>query len=181
MLRAYHRLVRRWIVLGAAAVIAAVVGAWLSAPDAGAAYASLRQSAGELVPGTLDVYLEPPPAGFSPRMTPNAAYGERAAPRETHDVSMTLALVRQGLPELGNVRRAGPAWVLVNHGVCYFTSKGDLISPARASGGRRDGCTPKNLFLQVLDAQTGDQLFTVGGFDPSGRWSPQRGAADGAA
>jgi hypothetical protein len=167
----------RWIVLGGATVLALGGAMWLSTPDGGTTYPSLRQAGEELVPGTLDVYLEPAPASFSPRLTPAAAYDERAAPHARHDVSMTLAFVRQGLPELGNVRRAGPAWVVVNHDVCYFTSKGDLISPARATGGRRDGCTQKNLFLQVLDAGTGDQLFTVGGFDPSGRWAPRRVSA----
>jgi hypothetical protein len=167
---------RRTIALGSAIVAAVCAAVWLSAPPRAVAYASLRLARQQLVPGTLDVFLEPAPVDFRPIVSPSEAYRDRAAAHTSHDVSVSLAVVRQGLPEVGPVRRAGPAWIVVNHDVCYFTSKGDLISPARASGGERDGCTPRNLFIQVLDARTGDQLFTIGGFDTSGNWSPLRAA-----
>jgi hypothetical protein len=167
---------RRWLFLGVAVAMAAAA-AWMWWPERATAYASLRQSKQERVPGTLDVFLEPAPEDFTPVLSPAAAYRERAAAHDRHPVSMTLAVVRQGFVEDGSLRRAAPAWVVVSRDVCYFANKGDLISPARASDGRRDGCTPKNLFFQVLDATTGKQLFTVAGFDPSGRWAPTRAVA----
>jgi hypothetical protein len=169
---------RRRLVLGAAMVAVGVTAVWLSTTNHAAAYASLRLAREQLVPGTLDVFLEPAPPEYRPAVTPTAAYRSRASAHTSHDVSVSLAMVRQGLPQVGPVRRAGPAWIVVNHDVCYFASKGDLISPARASGGKRDGCTEKNLFIQVLDARTGDQLFTIGGFDTSGRWAPVRAASE---
>jgi hypothetical protein len=165
---------RRWLFLGVAVAMAAFA-AWTWWPERAVAYASLRQSAQERVPGTLDMFLEAPPADFAPVLSPAAAFRERAAAHDRHPVTMTLAVVRQGFAEDGSLRRTSPAWVVVSRDVCYFASKGDLISPARASDGRRDGCTLKNLFFQVLDARTGSQLFSVSGFDPSGRWAPARG------
>jgi hypothetical protein len=167
---------RRWLFLGVAVAMAAVA-LWTWWPERAIAYASLRQSTQERVPGTLDVYLEPPPAGFAPVLSPAAAYRERAAAHDRHPVSMTLAVVRQGFAENGSLRRAAPSWVVISRDVCYFANKGDLISPSRASDGKSDGCTPKNLFFQVLDARTGTQLFTIAGFDPSGRWAPARGGS----
>jgi hypothetical protein len=165
---------RRWLFLGVAVAMAAAA-AWMWWPEGATAYASLRQSKQERVPGTLDVFLEPAPEEFTPVVSPAAAYRERAAAHDRHPVSMTLAVVRQGFEEDGSLRRASPSWVVVSRDVCYFANKGDLISPARASDGRRDGCTRKNLFFQVLDATTGSQLFAISGFDPSGRWAPARG------
>ena len=168
---------RRWLLLGVVVAMAAV-SAWAWWPERAIAFAPYHQSRNERVPGTLDVFLEPPPADVAPVISPAAAYRERAAAHDRHPVSITLAVVRQGFAADGSLRRTAPAWVVMGRDVCYFASKGDLISPARASDGRSDGCTPKSLFFQVLDATNGAQLFSIAGFDPSGRWTPaRRGAA----
>ncbi len=70
---------RRWLFLGVAVAMAAVA-AWTLWPERAIAYASLRQSRQERVPGTLDVFLEPPPADFAPVLSPAAAYRERSRP-----------------------------------------------------------------------------------------------------
>jgi hypothetical protein len=52
------------------------------------------------------------------------------------------------------------------------TAKGDFVSPSRA--GQDDGCTPNNILVQVVDAQSGRFIAAFDAFDVDGGWLPAR-------
>jgi hypothetical protein len=63
-----------------------------------------------------------------------------------------------------------PAWVFVTPHTCYATAKGDLVSPGRTG----NGCTQENLYVQGVDATTGERLGGFSAFDTPTGWSPTR-------
>jgi hypothetical protein len=62
----------------------------------------------------------------------------------------------------------------MTRGLCYFTAKGDLVSPGRSG---EDPCTPENMLVQVVDATSGDLVAVFSAFDFEGTWAPERQAA----
>jgi hypothetical protein len=69
----------------------------------------------------------------------------------------------------------GPSWVFVTRDLCYFNTKGDFVSPSRA--GEEDGCTPRNMLVQVVDAWSGEFRAVFEAYDLDGAWAPDRAGA----
>ena len=66
----------------------------------------------------------------------------------------------------------GPSWVFFTNDLCYFTAKGDYVSPSRAGEG--DGCRPRNMFVQVVDATSGELRAVFEAYDADLTWLPER-------
>jgi hypothetical protein len=145
----------------ALAVVLALVGCGREDP-----YAAFRQARAEPIPGTFGWTLEPP-GDADAALSPQQAYrGIPGADREP-EVFAILAIVGG---EDGS--RTAPAWVFVTRHLCYFTAKGDLVSPGRS--GDRDPCTDDNLLVQAVDARTGELVRVISAFDFTHRWAPDR-------
>ena len=72
--------------------------------------------------------------------------------------------------------RSGPtAWLFVTPHLCFATAKGDLVSPGRFGDG--DACTDDNLYVQGVDARTGEVLGGFTAFDTVEGWTPARAGA----
>ena len=128
-------------------------------------FGALRQATVEAIPGTFSYELEPV-GGFRPEVAPDADYRSLAR-RTTGTVMVTLATVHD--TDFGTVW--GPAWVFFARDVCFATSKGDVVSPARSGN---DPCSDANMWVQVIDANSGATLGSFAAYDGSGRWVPQR-------
>lgn len=134
--------------------------------DDPAPYAPLHQSVRQEIPGTFGYDLLPV-EGFDPEIDPLQAWrGLTGAAGGTH-VSVTLAAVED--PVDGGW---GPSWVFFTRDLCYFTAKGDFVSPSRSGDG--DGCTPRNVLVQVVDASTGDFVAVFEAYDADLTWLPDR-------
>jgi hypothetical protein len=129
-------------------------------------YAVYRQARGEPIPGTFAWTLQPP-SGGTPRLSPAQAYRRLPGAGTEPDVMATLAIIENG----DDGSRTPTAWVFITRNLCYFTAKGDLVSPGRSGG---DGCTPDNLLVQAVDADTGDLVRVFSAFDLTHGWSPDR-------
>jgi len=162
---------KRWqVVTGGAAILALVAVITLVPHPRGAdPYAGLRQSRDEAIPGTFGYRLTPPDDPVV-SVDPEAAYDELMGARRKADVSLTLATVRNDQ----DAASWGPAWVYITRDLCYFSAKGDFVSPSR--GGDTDGCTPDNLLVQIVDANTGEFVAAFDAYDPSRDWLPARSA-----
>ena len=150
-------------VLLAAALVVVAIGCSSSPPDP---YAAYRQTATEDVPGTLEWRIGPVPDGY------RAAIG----PAQAYDELFTAGDRKHALAILGQVTNTAdnsvgpPAWVFVTPHTCYATAKGDLVSPGRTG----DGCTDENLYVQGVNATTGERLGGFTAFEPPGGWTPAR-------
>jgi hypothetical protein len=125
----------------------------------------LRQATVEAVPGTLSYELEPV-GDYRPEVAPDADY-TALAKRTPGTVTVTLATVHD--TDFGT--RWGPAWVFFARDVCFATSKGDVVSPARSGN---EACTDANMWVQAIDATNGATLGSFTAYDGSERWTPQR-------
>ena len=128
-------------------------------------FGPLRQAAVEAVPGTLSYELEPV-GDYRPQIAPDADYSELVR-RTPGTVTVSLATVHD--TDFGT--RWGPAWVFFARDVCFATSKGDVVSPARSGN---DACTDANMWVQVIDATSGATLGSFTAYDGSERWLPER-------
>ncbi|MGZ4148899.1 MAG: hypothetical protein ACXVQJ_02540 [Actinomycetota bacterium] len=133
-----------------------------------APYAVFRQAKDEAIPGTFDEWLAPPPSGASPSLSPQQAYDRLPGAGTQPDVMATYAVVRNAQDGSTTV----PSWVFITRDLCYFSAKGDLVSPARA--GKADACTQDNLLVQVVDATTGRLASVFSAYDLTTSWSPAR-------
>ena len=150
--------------------LALLVTAACSAPSE--PYASLRQSTIQAVPGTFGYELAPVEGAVRP-IDPGAAYESLPGAGDGGQVALTLAMVSSDTEGAS----WGPAWIYFTWDLCYFTAKGDFVSPSRV--GLEDGCTPENVLVQVVEAETGDQVAAFDAFDVGGDWLPERvGAPD---
>jgi len=162
-----HRRRRRVLgALGLGAVLAAAVGVVLVVPR-GPAYAPLRQTTEEGIPGTLLLELRPPPEGYRPHLSPQEAYDIAWQERPPNGVYRTLAVVTDSY--YGS--DASPDWVFIAKGECYPSAKGDLVSPAR-SGSIGETCTDADLAIVAVDANDGKPASAFLGFDASEKWVP---------
>jgi hypothetical protein len=152
--------------LVALAVAGAATAAWLATRTEDDPFAAFHQARTQPIPGTFGYVLAP--AEGRPSIPPDAAYGTLLGSGDGLDVSVTYAVVRNDLDGV----RWGPAWVYLTHDLCYFTAKGDFVSPSRA--GEDDGCTPNNILVQVVDAQSGRFVAAFDAFDLHGGWLPAR-------
>jgi len=130
-------------------------------------YEPLHQSSRQEIPGTFGYDLVPVD-GFTTDVDPAVAWRELPGARTGSDVSVTLAAVEnpaQGVDW-------GPSWVYFTNDLCYFTAKGDFVSPSRA--GEDDGCTPQNVLVQVVDASSGEFRAVFEAYDADLTWLPER-------
>ena len=152
----------RWHPVVAAAVLVAGIGC-RSAPDP---YAAYRQTTVEDVPGTFDWQLQPVAKDFRPAIAPQDAYDQVFEAGQRPDAIAVLA-------QVGNRVDSGlgpPAWVFITPHMCFATAKGDLVSPGRSG----DGCTDANLYVQGVDATTGEALGGFAAYEPPAPWEPAR-------
>jgi hypothetical protein len=128
-------------------------------------YAPLHQSARQEIPGTFGYELLPVD-GFEVRIDPTRAWQGLTGAGEGSSVSVTLA----GVEDPGGDMAWGPSWVYFTNDLCYFSAKGDFVSPSRA--GEDDGCTPQNVLVQVVDPSTGDLRAVFEAYDADLTWAP---------
>ncbi len=159
-----HR--RASLVVSTLSIAVAAAGAWVVAQHRADPFAAFHQARPQTIPGTFGYMLTP--ADGVPRVEPGAAYRTLLGSGRGLDVSLTYAVVRNE----GDGIEWGPAWVYLTHDLCYFTAKGDFVSPSRS--GEDDGCTPDNILVQVVDAQTGTFVAAFDAFDVNGGWLPER-------
>ncbi|HET9672949.1 MAG TPA: hypothetical protein VFQ40_08905 [Actinomycetota bacterium] len=162
---------KKLAVVGGVAI--AVIGVWLSLRLAlfeEDPYASLRQRSAQAIPGALGYALEPPPAGSRPELSPEEA--RTRYPAGGAEVAVSFASVRDTLED----RAIGPGWVLVARGVCLRNSKGELVSDARGTDPLDLECTDDTVWILAVDAETGDPLVALTGYDPDGTFRPDVGS-----
>ena len=150
-------------VLLIAALVVVAVACSSSPPDP---YAAYRQTQTEDVPGTLDWQIGPVPDGYRPSIGPADAYDELFTAGDRKHAYAILAQVTN----TSNHSVGPPAWVFVTPHTCYATAKGDLVSPGRTG----DGCTDQNLYVQGVNATTGERLGGFTAFDTPTPWAPAR-------
>ena len=129
-------------------------------------YSAYRQTRTEDVPGAFDWQVQPVAADFRAVITPNEAYAEVYGAGRQPDATALLAQVHE---TVGGTT-GPPAWVFVTPRTCFATAKGDLVSPGRSG----DGCDEQNLYVQGVDATTGETLGGFSAFMPPEGWSPAR-------
>jgi len=149
----------------ARSIVAVIVFIGVSCSHAPDTFAALRQATIEAVPGTLGYELLPV-GDFRPEIAPNEDYAALTG-RTDGTVMVTLATVH----DIDYGTRWGPAWVFFARDVCYATSKGDLVSPGRSGN---DPCSDANMWVQVIDANSGATLGSFSAYDGSERWAPDR-------
>jgi hypothetical protein len=154
------------VVASALAVATGITLWWTARRTVDGPYAALRQAVEQPIPGTFGYVLGPPGGGAA--ADPTEAYARLLGAADDRDVALTLATVTN----LDEGYEWGPAWVFVTHDLCYFTAKGDLVSPGRS--GNEDACTKRNMLVQVVDAASGDMVAAFPAFDLGLGWLPQR-------
>ena len=155
-----------------AMVLTLALGAASCGDDAPDPYSPLHQAARQEIPGTFG-YVLVPVDGFRADVDPSRAWRGLAGAGASDDVSVTLAAIEN--PSAGV--EWGPSWVYFTNDLCYFTAKGDFVSPSRA--GEDDGCTPRNVLVQVVDASSGEFRAVLEAYDADLTWLPERvGAPD---
>lgn len=167
------------LVAGAASALVALTAAaalgWvLLGPGGGQAYPAMEQQRDEVVPGTLELHLQPPPAGFTTSVDPEEAFSRAFVAPPRGATTRTLAILHDGLnPGVGGT--AGrPAWIFFVRGVCYPQDKGDTVSPARS--GMDGPCGPEDLAVTTVDATGGDAVLSFTSVDFSEEWVPANDA-----
>jgi hypothetical protein len=130
-------------------------------------YAPLHQSVRQEIPGTFGYDLVPAD-GFTTEVDPVRAWRDLPGADRGGDVSVTLAEVETPTDGVSG----GPSWVFFTNDLCYFTAKGDYVSPSRSGEG--DGCTPQNVLVQVVDATSGEFRAVFEAYDADLDWLPER-------
>jgi hypothetical protein len=128
-------------------------------------YAPLRQATTQPIPGTFSFVLEPV-GDFRPSFDPDPEYAELVE-RAPSGVTITLATVHD--TDFGTTW--GPAWVLFARDICFATSKGDVVSPARSGN---EPCSDANMWVRVIDASDGSSLGSFTAYDGTTTWVPDR-------
>ena len=127
----------------------------------------LHQSERQEIPGTFGYDLVPVD-GFETEIDPGAAWRDLPGAGRGAAVSVTLAEVESPAEGVD----WGPSWVYFTNDLCYFTAKGDFVSPSRS--GEDDGCTPQNVLVQVVDATSGEFRAVFEAYDAGLNWLPER-------
>jgi hypothetical protein len=135
-------------------------------------YEPLRQATRQEIPGAFGYDLVPV-GDFRPSVDPARIWPDLPGAGTGTDVSVTLAEV----VHTTDGADWGPAWVFFTNDLCYFTAKGDYVSPSRA--GESDGCRQRNMLVQVVDATSGEFEAVFEAYDADLTWRPERlGTAD---
>jgi hypothetical protein len=130
-------------------------------------YAPLHQAERQEIPGSLGYDLVPVD-GFAADVDPATAWHDLPGAGRGSKVSVTLA----GVVNPSEGVDWGPSWVYFTSDLCYFTAKGDFVSPSRSGLG--DGCSPNNVLVQVVDAGSGEFLAVFPAYDFDLTWQPER-------
>lgn len=130
-------------------------------------YEPLHQAVRQEIPGTFG-YTLVPVDGFTTEVDPAASWRDLPGAGRGADVSVTLAEVENPAEGVD----WGPSWVYFTNDLCYFTAKGDFVSPSRA--GEDDGCAPQNVLVQVVDANSGEFRAVFEAYDADLTWLPDR-------
>ena len=152
---------RGWASVAAAATLLAACHS--AAPDP---YAAYRQTQAELVPGSFDWEIQPTDADFRATIGPAEAYEKVYAAGRQPDATAVLGQVYNRVEHT----TGPPAWIFITPDTCFATAKGDLVSPGRTG----TGCTQENLYVQGVDATTGETLGGFSAFMPPDGWAPAR-------
>jgi hypothetical protein len=131
------------------------------------AYEALRQATRQEIPGAFGYDLVPV-GDFRPSVDPSHIWPDLPGAGTGSDVSVTLAVVVHPTVDAN----WGPAWVFFTNDLCYFTAKGDYVSPSRA--GESDGCRRQNMLVQVVDATSGEFEAVFEAYDADLTWLPDR-------
>jgi hypothetical protein len=129
-------------------------------------YAAYRQTVSERVPGSFDWEIQPVPGDYRAAIGPAEAYEKVYAAGRQPDATAILGQARNDL----NTEPGPPAWIFITPDTCFATAKGDLVSPGRTG----NGCTEENLYVQGVNATTGEPLGGFSAFLPPGGWTPSR-------
>jgi len=146
-----------------AAAAIALAACHSSPPDP---YAAYRQTETERVPGSFDWEIQPVADDFRATIGPAEAYEKVYAAGREPDATAILGQARNDLLD----QPGPPAWIFITPDTCFATAKGDLVSPGRTG----NGCTDENLYVQGVDATTGEPLGGFSAFLPPGGWAPSR-------
>jgi hypothetical protein len=130
-------------------------------------YAPLHQSERQEIPGTFGYHLVPVD-GFETDVDPIRAWRALPGSGSGAEVSLTLAEVENPADGVD----WGPSWVYFTNDLCYFTAKGDFVSPSRSGEG--DGCTSSNVLVQIVDASSGEFRAVLEAYDADLTWLPDR-------
>ena len=130
-------------------------------------YKTLRQAARQEIPGSFGYDLVPV-GDFRPGVDPSRIWPDLPGAGTGTDVSVTLAEVVHTTDGVD----WGPSWVFFTNDLCYFTAKGDYVSPSRA--GESDGCRQRNMLVQVVDATSGELRAVFEAYDADLSWLPER-------
>ncbi len=146
----------------------------LTRPSVEPAFAQLRQSSEEEVPGSFGLILKPPPSGFDPAISPSEAQQVASQGRPAPGpVFLTLASV--GGFYTGQ-RADSPQWLIMVRNLCYPGEKGELVSGSRHLGDTKN-CSMNNLWIQIVDPTTGDRVAVLRAYDTTAAWLPATGTA----
>jgi hypothetical protein len=146
-----------------AAAAIALAACRSSPPDP---YAAYRQTVAERVPGSFDWEIQPVPGDYRPAIGPAEAYEEVYAAGRQPDATAILGQAKNDL----SAEPGPPAWIFLTPDTCFATAKGDLVSPGRTG----NGCTEENLYVQGVNATTGEALGGFSAFMPPQGWTPSR-------
>jgi hypothetical protein len=167
----------RRIVLGAVLaflLIASAVGWSLTRPAVEPAFAQLRQSVSEEVPGSFGLILKPPPPAFDPAISPSEAQQVASQGRTAPGpVLLTLASVSGFYTGASSDT---PQWLVIVRNLCYPGEKGELVSGSRHLGDNKN-CSMNNLWIQFVDPTTGDRIAVLRAYDLTAAWLPTTGTA----
>lgn len=164
---------RKALIAVLAVVVAVAVGtAWfvLRPP----AYASMRLVRSQELPGTFGATVDPLSRWFHPSVTPARALSivqGQAVPARAKELLAAIP------PSTLRMRTgpSTPAWVIVTPGLCFASSKGDLVSSSRRNPSSVNRCSDRNLWVVMVNAVSGKMIASMGAYDATGSWTPALG------
>jgi hypothetical protein len=164
-----HHMRKPLVAVLAVVVVAAAGTAWFVLRPA--AYASLRLARSQELPGTFGASVDPLSRWFDPSVTPARALAivkGQAVPARAKEV---LAAVPPA-----TLRAAGgpstPAWVILTPGLCFASNKGDLVSSSRRDPSSVSRCSDRNMWVVMVNAESGKMIGSMSAYDATGSWSP---------
>jgi hypothetical protein len=167
-----RRMRKALVAVVALGVLVAGVAAWfLLRPPA---YASLRIARSEELPGTFGASVDPLSRWFDPAVTPSRALAiveGQAVPERAKE--MLAAVPPATLRATSGP--STPAWVIVTPGLCFASNKGDLVSSSRRDPSSVSRCSDRNMWVVMVNAESGRMIASMSAYDATGSWSPALG------
>jgi len=135
------------------------------------AYASMRVIRSQELPGTFGASVDPLSRWFDPSITPARALsivqGQAVPARaETMLAAVPPATLR------ATAGPSTPAWVIVTRGLCFASNKGDLVSSSRRNPSSVSRCSDRNMWVVMVNAESGRTIGSMSAYDATGSWSP---------